>query len=79
MCALFVFGHNALEMRKFGMEFHTRPSKWRQITFVMGQGVHVCMCLYVFVHVCACLYICLYLCIYICGVCVCMPVYCICA
>ena len=51
VCALFVFGRNALEMRKFGLDFRTRPSKWRQITSIMGQGicVHVCM------HVCVCM------------------------
>ncbi|XP_065920669.1 palmitoyltransferase ZDHHC3-like isoform X2 [Dysidea avara] len=38
ICALFVFDRNAIEMRKFGLDFHTRPSKWRQITSVMGQG-----------------------------------------
>ena len=44
ICALFVFGRNALDMKKFGLDFRARPSKWRQITSVMGQGVYVCMC-----------------------------------
>ena len=49
VCALFVFGRNAMEMRKFGLDFRTRPSKWRQITSIMGQGicVHVCLCVHV--------------------------------
>ena len=41
VCALFVFGRNALEMRKFGLDFRTRPSRWRQITSIMGQGTCV--------------------------------------
>ena len=67
ICALFVFGRNALDMRKFGLDFRARPSKWRQITSVMGQGVYVCM----YVCVCVCVYVCMYVCMCVC-VCVCV-------
>ena len=64
ICALFVFGRNALDMRKFGLDFRARPSKWRQITSVMGQGVYVCM--YVYVCVCMCVCTCLCACVCLC-------------
>ena len=89
MCALFVFGRNVLDMRKFGLDFHTRPSKWRQITSAMGQGVcvyacacvccayvcvvHVCVCC---VYVCVCLCVVYILCIILCFVCVCCAYVC---
>jgi len=53
VCSLFVFDRNAIEMRKFGIDFHARPSKWRQITSVMGEGVFSidCACMHMrYVH-----------------------------
>ena len=68
ICALFVFGRNALDMRKFGLDFRARPSKWRQITSVMGQGVCVCVCVYVcmYMFVCMCVCVCAYVCVCVC-------------
>ena len=82
ICALFVFGRNALDMRKFGLDFRARPSKWRQITSVMGQGVYVCIdvqvvCLCVCVTVCVCHDHCVYVCLCECvhdRVCLCVCV-----
>ena len=70
VCALFVFGRNALEMRKFGLDFRTRPSRWRQITSIMGQGMcvdvlHVCLwyaCMCVFVCF-VCMHVWMYVCV----------------
>ena len=85
---MFVFGRNALDMRKFGLDFHTRPSKWRQITSVMGQGVcvvRVCVLYVCVVHVC-CAYVCVVhmfvlcvclCCAHVCVLCICYAFVCV--
>ena len=43
ICALFVFGCNALDVRKFGLDFRTRPSKGDG-SLQLWDKVYVCVC-----------------------------------